>query len=166
MGAAIWGRPYGGGHIGGGHIGGGHMGAAIWGRPHGNILFLILKMNIVRKLDLTTVAAAGGANSLSTARGQGDADDGQVLATERPSDGLMPPRKKRRGSARQQTALSALVADSAGVGGADTQHRLPGADEIARRCSFWCRQCQVAHRVCYIGGATSGVATLEHFVSH
>eukprot|EP01046_Picozoa_sp_COSAG06_P042181 COSAG06_NODE_5340_length_3538_cov_5.196569_2_plen_46_part_00 len=29
MGAAIWGRPYGGGHIGGGHIGGGHMGAAI-----------------------------------------------------------------------------------------------------------------------------------------
>jgi hypothetical protein len=86
-------------------------------------------MNIVRKLDLTTVAAAGGANSLSTARGQGDADDGQVLATERPPDGLMPPRKKRRGSARQQTALSALVADSAGVGGADTQHRSPSADE-------------------------------------
>jgi hypothetical protein len=86
-------------------------------------------MNIVRKLDLTTVAAAGGANPLSTARGQGDADDGQVLATERPPDGLMPPRKKRRGSARQQTALSALVADSAGVGGADTQHRSPSADE-------------------------------------
>jgi hypothetical protein len=85
-------------------------------------------MNIVRKLDLTTVAAAGGANPLSTA-GQGDADDGQVLATERPPDGLMPPRKKRRGSARQQTALSALVADSAGVGGADTQHRSPSADE-------------------------------------
>ena len=42
MGAAIWGRPYGGGHMGvaiwgrpyrGGHIVT-HMGAAIWGRPY------------------------------------------------------------------------------------------------------------------------------------
>eukprot|EP01046_Picozoa_sp_COSAG06_P104163 COSAG06_NODE_50356_length_319_cov_0.845455_1_plen_99_part_10 len=99
MGAATSGRPHRGDHMGVAEWGwphrGGHIGTATWEQ-----FCSPLKMNIVPQLDLM---AAGGARRVRGQVGQGD---GHGQAAERPPDGLMPPRNKRRWlTLRQQMAL-------------------------------------------------------------